>query len=87
MSGQDIPQGRVDLLLDKLERERVGPQTRMQCKVCWWIYDPAEGCDEWDVAPGTPFTELPDYFSCPGCGHPTSAFLPCPEDANFDPVR
>ena len=71
----DIPPGRVDQLLDRLNEARIGPDTKMQCKVCWWVYDPQEGCEEWDIPPGTPFTELPEHFTCPGCGNDKTAFL------------
>ena len=32
-----------------------GPDDRMECGVCWLVYDPAEGDPVWQVAPGTPF--------------------------------
>lgn len=69
--------GRIDLILEELNRERIGPQTRMQCKVCWYVYDPSEGCEEWDIEPNTPFNDLPEYFSCPQCGNEKAVFLPC----------
>ena len=43
----------------------LGP--RMQCSVCQWIYDPAKGEPMQDVAPGTPWSEVPDNFLCPEC--------------------
>jgi anaerobic nitric oxide reductase flavorubredoxin len=43
----------------------VGP--RMQCSVCQWIYDPAQGEPLQDVAPGTPWCDVPDNFLCPEC--------------------
>ncbi|MCZ5371218.1 rubredoxin, partial [Escherichia coli] len=43
----------------------IGP--RMQCIVCQWIYDPAKGEPMQDVAPGTPWSEVPDNFLCPEC--------------------
>lgn len=36
------------------------------CVVCGYVYDPAEG--EADVAPGTPFENLPEDWVCPVCG-------------------
>lgn len=39
-----------------------------KCDVCNWIYDPAVGCPECGIAPGTPFEALPDDFECPLCG-------------------
>ena len=81
---EEIPAGRIDLLLDKLNRSRIGPETRMQCKVCWYVYDPKLGCEEMDVAPGTPFNDLPEHFVCPGCGNALSAFIPCEDDIGGD---
>ncbi len=43
----------------------LGP--KMQCSVCQWIYDPALGEPLQDVAPGTPWSEVPDNFLCPEC--------------------
>ncbi|MEZ1648667.1 rubredoxin, partial [Enterobacter hormaechei] len=40
---------------------------RMQCSVCQWIYDPALGEPRQDVAPGTPWSDVPDNFLCPEC--------------------
>ena len=65
---------------DRLAAERVPPDARMQCKVCWYVYDPAEGCPEENILPGTPFRDLPDEFVCPDCGPPKSAFIPADED-------
>lgn len=39
----------------------------MQCSVCQWIYDPELGEPLQDVAPGTPWSEVPDNFLCPEC--------------------
>jgi len=38
------------------------------CITCGFIYDPAEGDPENGVAPGTPFEDLPDDWTCPACG-------------------
>lgn len=70
----------VDKLLDELALSRADDASCMQCKVCWYVYDPKEGCPEWNIPPGTPFRELPEDFTCPDCGHPKTAFLPMPDD-------
>lgn len=75
-----MPQETIDKVLDRLNRERIGPQTKMQCKVCWYVYDPQEGCEEFDIPSGTAFNDLPDYFTCPGCGNEKSGFLPLPDN-------
>ena len=46
---------------------RISPSARMECKICWHVYDPAHGDDAWQIPPGTPFAELPDHWSCPNC--------------------
>ena len=53
----------------------IGPGTRMECKVCWYVYDPEEGDVEWQVPAGTPFTQLPPHWSCPNCSAPKDSFL------------
>lgn len=77
----EVAQGRDILrLLDEAAKARSLTASRMQCRVCWHVYDPAEGCPEWNVEPGTPFAELPEDFTCPDCGQPKSAFLPMDEN-------
>ncbi len=39
-----------------------------RCTVCDWIYDPAVGDPQAEIAPGTPFEELPEDWRCPLCG-------------------
>ena len=41
---------------------------KYECMVCGYIYDPAEGDPDSDIAPGTPFGDLPDDWVCPVCG-------------------
>ena len=50
-------------------------RARLECKVCWYVYDPAVGDPVWQIAPGTPFAELPPHWSCPGCATEKSGFL------------
>jgi rubredoxin len=38
------------------------------CEVCGFVYDPAEGDPDNNVAPGTKFEDLPDDWVCPVCG-------------------
>ena len=40
------------------------------CVICGFIYDPAVGMPDHDIAPGTPFESLPDGWICPECGSP-----------------
>ena len=41
---------------------------RYVCKVCGYVYDPAEGDPENGIDVGTPFESLPDDWVCPVCG-------------------
>lgn len=54
---------------------RLAPGTRLECKICWHVYDPAEGDPHWQVPPGTPFAALPDHWTCPNCDADRSGFL------------
>lgn len=38
------------------------------CNVCGYVYNPAEGDPENNVAPGTPWEKVPDDWTCPVCG-------------------
>lgn len=49
---------------------------RYKCKVCGYIYDPEVGEPRRDTAPGTPFEDLPDSWSCPHCGAGLFRFIP-----------
>ena len=41
---------------------------KYRCKICGYIYDPAKGDADGNIAPGTSFEELPDDWVCPICG-------------------
>ena len=58
----------------------IGPAARLECKVCWHVYDPAEGDFVWQIPPGTPFADLPDHWSCPNCSTPKDGFLLLSDD-------
>lgn len=38
------------------------------CDLCGWEYDPAVGCPEAGIAPGTAWKDVPEDFECPLCG-------------------
>ncbi|MFC1909662.1 rubredoxin [Chloroflexota bacterium] len=48
--------------------------TKYRCTVCGYIYDPELGDPDRDVAPGTPFEEIPDSWVCPLCGADKTEF-------------
>lgn len=55
--------------------DQIGPDTRMECKVCWTVYDPAEGDPVWQIPPGTAFYDLPPHWTCPNCSCQQHDFL------------
>jgi rubredoxin len=57
------------------ESVQAAPWSRLECKICWHVYDPAEGDPVWQVDPGTPFSALPEHWSCPNCAATKDQFL------------
>lgn len=48
--------------------------SKYKCSVCGYIYDPELGDPDHGIAPGTPFEQLPDTWTCPVCGAAKSEF-------------
>jgi rubredoxin len=46
---------------------RLPAGARLECKICWYVYDPALGDPQWQVPPGTAFADLPEHWVCPHC--------------------
>jgi rubredoxin len=46
------------------------------CDVCGYVYDPQEGDPGNGIGPGTPFSSLPDSWTCPECGVGKDSFSP-----------
>ena len=38
------------------------------CDICCYVYDPELGDPDNGVAPGTPWEEVPEDWTCPLCG-------------------
>jgi rubredoxin len=55
---------------------RLDPAAKLECGVCWYVYDPARGDPVWRIEPGTPFSDLPAHWSCPNCAAERAQFLP-----------
>ncbi|MGK7893165.1 MAG: rubrerythrin family protein [Xenococcus sp. (in: cyanobacteria)] len=49
------------------------------CRQCSMIYDPVIGDPDSGIAPGTPFSEIPDDWTCPICGAEKKLFIPYEE--------
>ena len=46
------------------------------CSVCGYVYDPAEGDPDNNIAAGTSFEALPEDWICPVCSVGKSEFAP-----------
>lgn len=55
--------------------DKLSDDMSLECKICWWVYDPAQGDDIMQIQPGTPFSKLPDYWSCPNCDGSKTDFM------------
>ena len=42
--------------------------SKWECRVCGYIYDPANGDPDNGVNAGTAFENLPEDWVCPSCG-------------------
>jgi rubredoxin len=47
-----------------------------QCAMCGFIYDERAGRPEDGLAPATPWTDVPDTWTCPDCSANKSDFTP-----------
>ena len=57
------------------DRARVPDTARLECKICWSVYDPAEGDAQWHIARGRPFNALPEHWTCPQCEGRADQFM------------
>ena len=55
--------------------------SRLECGICWHVYDPSVGDDVTRVPPGTPFSQLPEHWRCPNCDAEKHKFLLLDEPA------
>lgn len=45
------------------------------CEPCGYVYEPALGDPDNNIAPGTAFADLPDDWVCPICGMGKEEFI------------
>ncbi|HFD80429.1 MAG TPA: rubredoxin [Gammaproteobacteria bacterium] len=55
---------------------RIDDDSRLECRICWYLYDPAVGDELGQIPPGTPFSALPEHWRCPQCDAGREMFLP-----------
>ena len=41
---------------------------KWKCSVCEYVYETEKGDPDSGIAPGTPFSSIPDDWVCPVCG-------------------
>jgi [NiFe] hydrogenase assembly HybE family chaperone len=56
-------------------QDQLDPAARMECGICWTVYDPALGDPAARVSAGTAFVDLPDHWRCPSCDAPRDKFM------------
>jgi [NiFe] hydrogenase assembly HybE family chaperone len=64
---------------------KLADDTRLECGICWHVYDPAEGDDYWQIAAGTPFSRLPEHWRCPVCDAEKHKFMVLMPEAPVTP--
>ena len=57
---------------------KLDDQSRLECKICWYVYEPEVGDPVWQVPPGTPFSALPAEWRCPECDGRRQDFMLLP---------
>jgi [NiFe] hydrogenase assembly HybE family chaperone len=57
------------------DASKLDDDAKLECGICWWVYDPVVGDDVAQVAPGTPFAHLPDTWHCPNCDAEKHKFM------------
>ncbi|WP_135075205.1 rubredoxin [Terasakiella sp. SH-1] len=57
------------------DNSKISDDAVLECKICWHVYDPKEGDGYWQIPPNTPFSQLPDHWSCPTCEGKREEFM------------
>jgi rubredoxin len=57
------------------DNSKIAPEARLECGICWWVYDPEEGDVTGNIARDTPFSALPPHWCCPNCDAPKHKFM------------
>lgn len=63
-----VPPEAPTYVKEEKEKEMKSEFQKYQCTVCGYVYDPAQGDPDSDIAPGTAFEDIPDSWVCPVCG-------------------
>ncbi len=55
--------------------DELDDSSRMECGICWAVYDPALGDANSKTPPGTAFSALSEHWHCPACDAPRDKFM------------
>lgn len=55
--------------------EGLADDAKLECGVCWRVYDPSVGDRSQSIDPQTPFTLLAETWRCPECGSGKGLFM------------
>lgn len=54
---------------------KLSDNSLLECKICWYLYDPEQGDEYWQISAGTPFSRLPEHWTCPNCDGGKAGFM------------
>jgi rubredoxin len=57
------------------DNKKISHSSKLECKICWYVYDPKIGDEYWQIPAGTPFSQLPEHWGCPECDGKKDDFL------------
>jgi rubredoxin len=57
------------------DASRLPTNAKLECKICWYVYDSALGDPVWQIEPGTKFVDLPVHWRCPNCDGSRDQFM------------
>ena len=54
---------------------KIAATARLECKICWYVYNPEDGDSVWQIPAGTAFAALPAHWRCPVCDGDKDQFM------------
>jgi rubredoxin len=57
------------------DNSQLADNSVLECKICWYQYQPQAGDEVWQIPAGTPFSQLPQHWRCPECDGEKDQFM------------
>lgn len=57
------------------DNSQLADNSVLECKICWYQYQPQVGDEVWQIPAGTPFSQLPQHWRCPECDGDKDQFM------------